>query len=618
MNHYCRASAASMAALLLVTALGCDRTTKTPTTPPVDDDSTAAEIDVKLVREQPQANASPSLLLTTMERELERGMTELRGVGDPPPYFMAYEVVETHSAYVAGSHGALQGSDESTGRSLDVDVRVGSHEFDNNRLFRLGWGYATQTPPAAGGRGQAFSPFGGVFGSMALSDDPDAIAGDLWSATIGEYRGAVQSLAAAKARVEVQVEQEDDSDDFSRETAVTHLEAPQTLSFDRDAWEGVVRRVSGEFKKHRRVLTSAVEVNAQVENRYFASSEGARIQSTRPHVRIMMVGTTKAEDGMDLQLVDIIDTTSIEELPGEAELVARVDALAEQLGALAKAPVAEPFSGPAILEGRAAAVYFHEVFGHRVEGHRQKNENEGQTFAEKVGTQVMPEFMNVFDDPSIRSLDGTDLNGHYFYDNEGIRGSKASLVEDGTFVGFLMSRSPTRGFDHSNGHGRRQPGLRVAARQGNLIVAPQRGVGPDALKAKLLERIKEQGKPYGLRFVDISGGVTLTSRFMPQVFQVQPVIVYRVYPDGREELVRGVTLEGTPLVSLSKIVAARDHFEVFNGFCGAESGFVPVSAASPDLLLDQIEVARAPKSQAKPPLLEPPPLSARGTTGGVR
>jgi TldD protein len=254
-------------------------------------------------------------------------------------------------------------------------------------------------------------------------------------------------------------------------------------------------------------------------------------------------------------------------------------------------------------------VFFHEVFGHRIEGHRQKNEAEGQTFAKKVGQPIMPSFIDVFDDPTIAKLNGTDLNGFYRYDDEGVPGSRASLVEHGVLQTFLLGRSPTRGFVHSNGHGRRAAGNSVVARQGNLVVSPEKTVDRATLQRMLLDQVKAQGKPYGLVFRELDGGFTMTQRFSPQAFKLLPIMVYRVYPDGHEQLVRGADLEGTPLEALGDIVAAGDDIATFNGFCGAESGFVPVAASAPSLLVSHIEVAKKPKADDKPPILPPPPTT---------
>jgi TldD protein len=272
-----------------------------------------------------------------------------------------------------------------------------------------------------------------------------------------------------------------------------------------------------------------------------------------------------------------------------------------------RAPTVEPFVGPAILSGRAAGVFFHEIFGHRVEGHRQKDETEGQTFTKSVGLPVLPDFLSVLFDPTRRTLDAVDLNGYYSYDDEGVKARPVPVVENGILKTFLMSRSPIKGADHSNGHGRRQPGLEVVSRQSNLIVESKKQVPDKRLREMLVEEIKRRGKPYGLYFEQVTGGYTTTQRRGLQAFTVIPLMVYRVYADGRpDELVRGADIVGTPLASFAKILATGDKTDVFNGYCGAESGQVPVSAVSPALLISEIEIQKKDSSQDRPPFLTRP------------
>jgi len=320
-----------------------------------------------------------------------------------------------------------------------------------------------------------------------------------------------------------------------------------------------------------------------------------------------MEAQTRAEDGMELLRVETFQAPAASGLPSEAELTAKVDKMAADLKALRNAPVAEPYDGPALLSGRAAAVFFHEVVGHRLEGHRQRDEEEGQTFTKKVNQEVLPKFLSVADDPTIQVLASVKLAGSYAFDNEGTPARRVEVIQNGVLKDFLMSRMPIKDFSQSNGHGRNQPGLMPTGRQGNLIVTSTQAVTEAQLRQKLIEEVKKQGKPYGLYFDDIQGGFTLTQRSLPQAFQVLPVIVYRIYADGRpDELVRGVDIVGTPLAALTRIMVTGDQQHVFNGVCGAESGQVPVAAVSPAMLFSEMEVQKRAHAHERPPILPPP------------
>src|SRR5271156_2351137 len=219
----------------------------------------------------------------------------------------------------------------------------------------------------------------------------------------------------------------------------------------------------------------------------------------------------------------------------------------------------------------------------------------------------------------MKKLGNQDLLGYYQFDDEGVPAQRVTLVNHGVLEAFEMSRSPLNGFPNSNGHGRRQLGATPVSRQGNLIVESSKTVTNAQLREKLIELIKQQGKPYGLLIDDIAGGFTFTGRGQPQAFQVLPLVVYKVFPDGRpDQLVRGVDIVGTPLAALTKIVATGDTPEVFNGYCGAESGSVPVAAASPAILTSELEVQKKESSTDRPPILPAPAQDATGKTGGAQ
>ncbi|HUL17567.1 MAG TPA: metallopeptidase TldD-related protein [Terriglobales bacterium] len=532
-------------------------------------------------------NTAADPLLAVMKAELLRAQTDL-AKSDPAPYFIGYTVYDQKYVIMAGSYGSLLANTVVQRREADVTIRVGSPALDNTH-------------------GQSRMS-GMTSGMLPLSDDKDAISMVLWQLTDREYKRAAPAFLNVKTNTAVRAEEEDKSPDFSKEAPVTHVAPPVPLpAFDRAQWEGEIRRLSGEFRKYDYVYTANVVLQVQDADEHTVTTEGTEITSPSVSTRMIIEAQTRADDGMELLRVETFQSPSPEGLPSEAELNARIEKMASDLKALRNAPVAEPYDGPALLSGRAAAVFFHEVLGHRLEGHRQRDEDEGQTFTKKVGQEVLPKFLSVADDPTLHELGGVRLAGSYAYDDEGVPAQRVDVIQNGVLKNFLMSRMPITGFDKSNGHGRNQPGRMPTGRQGNLIVTSSQTVPEKELRQKLIDEVKKEGKPYGLYFDDIQGGFTLTTRQLPQAFQVLPVLVYKVYPDGRpDELVRGVDIVGTPLAALTRIVATGDQEHVFNGVCGAESGNVPVAAAAPAMLFSEMEVQKRAHEHERPPILPAP------------
>jgi TldD protein len=533
-------------------------------------------------------------VLKAMEEELGRSMKVLGEKGTPPPYFISYRITDNYSVTISASQGSLINSSEDRSGLLDIDLRVGDHKLDNTHTIR-------------GDRYSFLRSYLSVPVKVSIDNDPDAIKSQLWLETDKKYKDAVERLIQVKANKTVSVEEEDKSDDFSTEKPQQYVEATSTISPAAKAWEEKLKTFSALFNEYPDIYSSSVSLRAVAENKYFVNSEGTALQHGRTSWVLSLIARTKAEDGMELYKSRYFTTRTGEKLPDDKTIEAAVHQLAKDVIALKSAPLMEPYTGPAILSGRASGVFFHEIFGHRIEGHRQKDEEEGQTFTKKVNQAILPDFMSVYDDPTLKEYGDTDLNGHYLYDDEGQPGERVVVVEKGILKNFLMSRSPVEGFPKSNGHGRAQAGLQPVARQGNLIIESTETVPYEKLRQMLIDECKKQGKPYGLLFDDIAGGFTTTRRYGVQAFNVTPITVFRVYVDGRlDELVRGVNLIGTPLTSFSKIIACGDKHDVFNGTCGAESGGVPVSSASPPILTAQIEVEKKYKASDKPPVLPPP------------
>jgi predicted Zn-dependent protease len=534
------------------------------------------------------------VLLSTMREEMQRAQSSL-GKLDPAPYFLSYSVNDQSIVVAVGSQGSLVNSTRAHRRAVDVRMRIGTPALDN--------AHAENRSSASGS------------GSLPLDDDRNAIAHELWRLTYEEYRRASKAYLNVKTNTQVHAQEEDTSPDFSQEKPPTHVDYKEGAAVpDQRALEKFVREYSAHFRKYPYIYSSAVVITAQKDRFHFLSTEGNHVVVPSGFIRVAIEAETRADDGMELMRVETFQAESIDHLPAESEITARVEKMAIDLKALREAPLAEPFDGPALLSGRAAGVFFHEVLGHRLEGHRQRGEQEGQTFTKKVDQSVLPEFLTVVDDPTIRKLNGMDLGGWYEYDDEGMPATRVEVIKDGILKNFLMSRMPIKNFANSNGHGRAQAGLMPTGRQGNLIVSSSRTVKDSELRQKLIDEVKKQKKPYGLYFEDIQGGFTLTQRSMPQAFQVLPVLVWRVYADGRpDELVRGIDIVGTPLAAMNRILVTGEKTEIFNGVCGAESGQVPVAAAAPAMLFSEIEVQKRAHSLNRLPILPSP--SAEGESG---
>jgi len=538
----------------------------------------------------PLDGAAASPLLSTMQSELQRNFDGLKKESTPP-YYISYTVHDTTSSSLRASFGAVDQDSDSHQRIASVEVRVGDYTLDN-------------THPMRGDNG---SPRVGLF-ALPLTDEDAPTRVALWRATDRAFKQASEALTRAKTNItskppagQVPVP------DFSKGGAQIFSGDTASYKLDANAWRARLRRLSAPFADDPLVLEGLVSLSCQADNRYYVNTDGSQIADGDASCRLFIQASTKADDGMDLPLYASYFARTPDGLPDEKELAGAVRDMVGLLGKLRTAPLVDPYSGPAILSGRAAGVFFHEIFGHRVEGQRQKNADDGQTFSNKLDQPVLPSFLSVVFDPTLKKLGSTELMGYYRYDDEGVKGQRVTVVDKGILKTFLLSRSPIAHFPESNGHGRAQIGFVPVSRQSNLVVESSKSVSDDTLVALLKEEAKKQNKPFGLLFENIEGGFTFTSRSQPNAFNVMPNVVYRIYTDNRPpELVRGVDLIGTPLAAFAKIVATGNKMDVFNGICGAESGSVPVSASAPSMLVSEVEVQKKAQSQDAGPILRAP------------
>ena len=537
-----------------------------------------------------EAHAAEDPVLETATAEMNR-IYEFLQTQEKPAYWIGLGIHEVQNLMLQASNGASSTPDLEHRRHLDIDLRVGDYQLDNTHSIIDGSYFEEPTH------------FDYRF---PISNDEKSIIDALYFGLDDAYRASLRRLIKIESNSNLKVEREDKSDDFSKAAPLSHLEEVTELVAPIEKWQPILDQCSLLFTAQDNIFDSMVSLNAQQTIRWFISTEGTQVREVRNHYRLSVMSRTIADDGMKLISYEYVDLSD----PKRVDLTETCSELANQsidkINELRDAPLIDPYVAPAILHGRAAAVFFHEILGHRVEGSRLKDENDGQTLTDKIGVQIFPEFIQIADDPTIAHYADQDLNGHYRVDDEGVKAQRVQIVEDGELKQFLMSRSPIEGFSDSNGHGRREMGLAPVARQGNLFVSSSKSVSYPELKKRLIEEIKIQDKEFGLIFDDISGGFTFTGRTTPNSYVVKPVTVWKIYPDGREEMVRGVDMIGTPLLTFSRIIATSDREQVFNGSCGAESGWVPVSAIAPDILVKEVEVQRRHKSNDRPPILSKP------------
>lgn len=537
----------------------------------------------------------PDALMSIIAGELEREVKEFKKA-PMPPYYIAYRVTDSQNGVAVSSFGSLIHSSTDRTRFLSTEVRVGDYNFDNSHPQEDPYGM--DYPSFMGGRAVP----------LAIEDKPEAIQVSVWEQTQSDYRKALSEYKSAKSKRDST--EKSPIADFSTENFTVYLEpVPASLEtiFNETEWKERIKKISVPFLKNPNIIEGEASVRVEIERKYFISSEGARVVQNRTYAFLYISGSIRADDGDVIPLHKSYYALTPAGLPADDVLMAEATKMVDQLEKLRVAPLAEPYTGPAILYSHAAGVFFHEIFGHRVEGHRFKDQSDGQTFQGKVQEQVLPSTMSITFDPTRTHFNNQALNGYYKFDDEGISAQKVKVVDKGVLKTFLMSRSPIQGFEKSNGHARTDGGASPVSRQSNLIVESEKLVGMADLRKMLINECKKQKKKYGYLFMDVMGGFTTTDRFMPNAFNIFPTEVYRVYVDGRpDELVRGVDLIGTPLAMFAEIKAAGDKSDVFTGFCGAESGSIPVTAISPSLFVKRIETQKKPVMQIDKTLLSMP------------
>ncbi len=545
-------------------------------------------------------------ILSAMTAELARSTERLRLTGYEAPYFVSYQVKDVTRHEVTGRYGAIFDDETRHDRNLYVDLRVGSYDFDSS-------GADDGSILLGGDNPSWYAPK-----DAPLDGDTTALRNALWLATDERYKEALASYFKKKSRDVYRAADPDRAPSFSRERPVRHVDPPAPFPFAQERWKEVARSATAMFRDHPAVFDSSVKIQAERQVRWFASSEGAALVTEQTIYGIHVQAVARAPDGMLLEDGRDFYARAEADLPSPAAVREAVGKVIAEMEALRNAPAIDPYTGPAVLEPEATGVLFHEAVGHRLEGERLDDDKEGQTFKGQIGHRVLPPFLTIVDDPTLRSFAGTPLNGAYEYDEQGVPAERTVLVKDGQLETYLLSRKPVKPFEHSNGHGRSQGSRTPLARMANLVVESSRRVSDAELKRMLMAEARRQGKRYGLVIRDIAGGNTNTMSYGYQAFKGTPRLVYRVDArTGAEQLVRGVELVGTPLTSINKVIATSNDVRVFNGYCGAESGYVPVSTVAPASLVGEIELQRVARAYERSPILPSPWSEGAPAPGGA-
>jgi hypothetical protein len=536
------------------------------------------------------------------------------------PYYIQYQIEDVENFSAAATLGGLLTSSRVRFRVPLVDVRVGGYSFDNsNHVFSSYYAGARYDPP-----------------QWPIDDRYGVLRRYLWLATDREYKTATEAFSRKRASMLNSAATGDPIADYSRSQPVRILQPILTLRLDNAAWTKRVVDLSAIFRSYPDIMDSSVEVVAGQGTSYYINSEGA-IQRTPDQLSEVRVrAMTQTSDGMVLRNGMTFAADNVESLPSDEEMQKAVRQFAEDLRSLTGAPVGEDYSGPVLFEPAAAAQLFAQALGENVRATRRPVSDPGRPapyvpseFESKIGSRVLPEWIDVIDDATQADWHGHKLFGHYEADMEGVPPKPVSLVEKGILKSFLLTRQPVKGFAESNGHARLMGNFDVrSAAIGNLFVkASQTKPLPD-LKKQLIDTCKERGKPYGLliRKLDFPSPMSVQEFQSVATGSVQggggahpispPLLAYRVYPDGREQLIRGLRFRGFSSRMLRDISAASDEDYVLNfvnnglpfALIGAGGYVAPSTVIAPGVLFDELEFERPQEERSKPPLVPAPPI----------
>lgn len=532
-------------------------------------------------------------LIPLLKKDARRALA-MSVPGFPKPYYCSFLLKDIHWFNTWASSGSTCRSQTDRSRNVYCDLRVGSYEYDQ---------------VTEGGLKELDDDLESSSHSSVPIDDKDydGLRITLWKLLESKFREALADYNQKEASRISTLDPNNGLKSFTRAKRASYRHYSRMDEVDYEAWGKFCKRASLWLSELPRLSGSWVEFDVSQETRVFVSTEGTvTVQNTQVFsLSANLHRLTK--EGSRLEQEVVINVGTQAELPSMSEFKAMIRQKYEQLQRVSRAKKIHAFSGPVLLYPGPAGLLFHEAVGHRLEGSRLLSAGEGQTFKDQCGKQIFKLPITVRDNPLLKEYNGSKCIGSYVYDDEGAKAQDTVLIEDGVLKGFLSTRAALEKGRHvSNGHARTKQHQRPISRMAVTIVEGKNGQPLDKLKAKLVQEIKRQKKPFGMIVYETNGGETDTTNYDFQAFSGDIAYATLVYPNGKEVCVRGVNFVGTPLQSLSNIVAVGDSPEIDNGFCGAESGLLPITTIAPAVVVSNLELQGKDEELVTPSILKRP------------
>lgn len=561
----------------------------------------------------PPSQAVTNEILDAVAEEMGRAMQRLEIPGAPKPYSISYKITEVVVNDVSASLGSTTAKHDRHFVNLEARVRVGSPQLDNSNFVVPDGSEYDATATA----------------TLPLEATPRIARRAAWLVTDQAYKEAlIQLRAKLEARraggstrpADVPAWTDTKKVVSEEPVLVPPLETIQSL-------ETRAKALSAVFRDQGDLRDSRVSLTSYLERRWYITTEGTSVTDTRRADGVVIAVSGQAQDGQLLSNYFIRYGHTAKDLPSDKELEGEAKDLAKSIAEMAKAPVMDRYSGPVLFEGEGAVGLLRFTLTPHLGGTpvpEGLSPNEARQFGgaltDKVGLRVLSPNLSLVDDPTVREGGGKTLIGGYKIDDEGVASQKVEVVKDGTLKTLLLSRTPSAKGQVSNGHARRTAeGGAFLGTATNLFVNAKGAVPRKALYAKLVAAAKAEGLKYGLvikRFDDaaITGAPEFTRRELVQMIkstdQLLPppaLIAYRVYPNGKQEMVRGVQLTDVPIRAWKDVIGVSTEKLVYNFLAASESqlqlrltggtddGMVPsggIESAiiTPDLLLKEIDI----------------------------